>query len=101
MIPDIITRAWKGRKEKKMEKKAGKLAEKQRVHELNKKNETLRLKVMEIYGWIRLREDMDKFDALSFPPLEEQNPFDTNRRQYSIHPAGNNPDMDPSGMEFI
>ena len=27
--------------------------------------------------------------------------YDTNRRQYSIHPAGNNPDMDPSGMEFI
>ena len=27
--------------------------------------------------------------------------YDTNRRQYSIHPTGNNPDMDPGGMEFI
>ena len=27
--------------------------------------------------------------------------YDKNRRQYSIHPAGNDPDMDPCGMEFI
>ena len=81
MVSNFITRAWKKRKVKTAEMKAGKQAEKQRVRELNEKKEHFRSKVMEIYGWIRLREDMDKFDYRPTflhkfeEPIEHVNPF--------------------------